>query len=431
MSEPHLITTENNIDDDKEPESSSRMISSPKDIDESQKINEAKREKKLHKKDLEDYKFVIEDEYLSLDECTAMTLGPEAIYQKCFICPFCNPKKDHYFCKFCFYKCHQKCRTIAQAEPRQEDFKGEKHFACYCGYKLKHRPELPQRQEQKMCDLIILDKSLKIGLLFCETHQISICGVCSVECHKRCNVRKYKDNNPGNEHQCMCINENHTSYNELALTFTLDEYQKLGGVAVWPIQILNILFNQKRFEKLSNLFKSMLNKEEISEEKRKKFFPLLELFSNTFNRKFKTLYYEEDIINTFNYDNLLDYIKNIEIDNSDMILLKFRLVSILLFVHLKNDFQITKCLTSIDFVCNNLLERIEYKKILSKKNIFNKSINEKYNLNKLYNKKHKLKKIIINDLCNLMSEGMDVLNIEENEEVFEIVLKFICFMVKK
>ena len=128
MSEPHLITTENNIDDDKEPESSSRMISSPKDIDESQKINEAKREKKLHKKDLEDYKFVIEDEYLSLDECTAMTLGPEAIYQKCFICPFCNPKKDHYFCKFCFYKCHQKCRTIAQAEPKQEDFKGEKHF---------------------------------------------------------------------------------------------------------------------------------------------------------------------------------------------------------------------------------------------------------------------------------------------------------------
>ena len=431
MSEPQLITTDNIIEDDREPESSSRMISSSKDITESQKNSETKKQKKIHKKDTEDYKFIIEEEYLTLDECTAMTLGPETIYQKCFICAFCNPKKEHYICKFCFYKCHQKCRSIAQAEPKQEDYLGEKQFACYCGNKLKHRPELPQRQEQKMCDLIVLDKSLKISSLFCETHQISICGVCSVECHKRCNVRKYKDNNPENEHQCMCINENHTSYNELALKFTLNEYQKLGGVTVWPIQILNILFNKKRFENLSNLFKSMLNKEEISEEKRKKFFPLLELFSNTFNRKFKTLYYEEDIINTFNYDNLLEYIKNIEIDNADTILLKFRLVSILLFVHLKNDFQITKCLTSIDFVCNNLLERIEYKKILSKKNIFNKTINEKYNLNKLYNKKHKLKKIIINDLCNLMSEGMDVLNIEENEEVFEIVLKFICFMVKK
>ena len=49
----------------------------------------------------------------------------------------------------------------------------------------------------------------------------------------------------------------------------------------------------------------------------------MELFSNTFTRKFKTLYYEEDIINMFNYDTLIEYIKNIEIDSPEMILLKF------------------------------------------------------------------------------------------------------------
>jgi hypothetical protein len=64
------------------------------------------------------------------------------------------------------------------------------------------------------------------------------------------------------------MNENHTTYNEIALIFPLNEYQKLCGVAAWPIQILNILFNTKRFENLSSLFKSMLNKEEISEEKK-------------------------------------------------------------------------------------------------------------------------------------------------------------------
>jgi hypothetical protein len=64
------------------------------------------------------------------------------------------------------------------------------------------------------------------------------------------------------------MNENHTTYNEIALTFPLNEYQKLCEVAAWPIQILNILFNIKRFENLSSLFKSMLNKEEISEEKK-------------------------------------------------------------------------------------------------------------------------------------------------------------------
>ena len=256
--------------------------------------------------------------------------------------------------------------------------------------------------------------------------------MCSVECHKKCNVRKYKDDNSQNEHQCLCINENHTTYNELALTFPLNEYQKLSGVAVWPIQILNILFNTNRFEKLSHLFKAIINKEEISEEKRKNFFPLLELFSNTFKRKFKTLYYVDDIVNIFNYNNLIDYIKNIENnDNSDMILVKFRLISILLFVHLKNDFQMTKCLTSIDFACNNLLERIEYKKILMKKNTFTQALNDKYNLNNLYKKNHKLKNLLINDVCDLMSTGIDVINIEENEELFEIGLKFVCFMMKK
>ena len=68
------------------------------------------------------------------------------------------------------------------------------------------------------------------------------------------------------------------------------------------------------------------------------------------------------------------------------------------------------------------MERIEYKKILIKKNIFTKTLNEKYNLNKLYNKNHKLKTLLINGVCGLMSEGIDLLNIEENEEVFEIGL---------
>ena len=430
MSGPELIT-QNNIEQYKEPESSSRMISS-RELTESQK-NEEKKNKKSKKNDInnEEIKFIIEEEYLPFDECTAITLGPVTLFQKCFVCPYCSPKNDHYLCKFCYYKCHQKCRNIEKTDPKQEDFKGEKEFACYCGNKLKHRPIEHQKIDQKICDLIILDTSLEVGQFYCETHQLSICCVCSVECHKRCRVRKYKDNNPQNEPQCLCINENHTTFNEIALTFPLNEYQKLSGVVVWPIQILNILFNQKRFDKLSDLFKSMLNKEEISEEKSKKFFPLLEIFSTTFNRKFKTLYYEERIINTFNFENLMDYIKNIEIDNADMVLVKFRLISILLFVHLKNDFQVTKCLTSIDFICNNLLERIEFRKILQKKNIYTNNINDKYNLNNLFNKKHKLKNIIIEDVCNLMAVGIDSLNIEENEEVFEIGLKFICFAVKK
>ena len=98
MSNPELITTENNNDEEKEPESSSRMISS-RELAESQKNAEDKKQKKNEKNE-EENKFIIEEEYLKLDECTAITLGPEKIFQKCFVCPFCNRKKIIIYANF-------------------------------------------------------------------------------------------------------------------------------------------------------------------------------------------------------------------------------------------------------------------------------------------------------------------------------------------
>jgi len=384
-----------------------------------------------NQKKKDENRFIIEEDYSKFDECTAMNLGPEHIFQKCYICSICSQKKNNYICKYCYYNCHQNCRKIVKREPNKEEFKGEKDFACYCGNKLKHIPDEPQKTEQKECDLIALDASLEAGLYYCKTHQLPICCVCYVKCHVYCDKIKYKDANPNRIQQCLCKHENHTTYNEIALDFPIDKYQKVSGVAVWPIQILNILFNQKKFENLSQLFRGMLNNEKIPNENRREFFPLLELFSKTFNRKFKTLYYEEEIINMFKYESLIEYIKNIKINNPDMIIVKFRLVSILLFVHLKNDFQTTKSLTSIDFICNNILERIEYRKILKKKNIFNKKIHDKYDASKLMESNHELKDIVINDVCHLMTLGINTISIEEYSEDFDIGLKLICFMIKK
>ncbi len=49
-----------------------------------------------------------------------------------------------------------------------------------------------------------------------------------------------------------------------------------------------------------------------------------------------------------------------------MVNLKIKLIFILLFVLLENDFKFTKSLISNDFLCNNLLEKIQYRKILLK-----------------------------------------------------------------
>ena len=128
---------------------------------------------------------------------------------------------------------------------------------------------------------------------------------------------------------------------------------------------------------------------------------------------------------------MIEYIKNIEINNVLMITLKIKLIFILLFVHLKNDFKSTKSLISNDFLCSNLLERIQYRKILMKESIFNKQLNEKYKIKKLIQKENTLKDIILNDVSNLMTLGIDYISIEENEEDFEICLKIICFWIKK
>ena len=401
MIEPNLMENNLNNINDQDPASSSRERI--KDEDPQKEIkkednNKTKENERKGKDKKEKEKFVIELSYLKLEECTAMTLGNEKIYQKCFICPICNPKKNLYICKFCYNKCHQKCRDITGIQKKEEDYRGKKNFACHCGLKLKHEIKDVKKREKKICDLIILDQSLKVGMFFCENHQISICCVCSVECHKKCKIKKYSANNniDQNKRECLCDGENHTNYNEIAFTFPLDEYKKLSGVSVWPIQILNILFNQKRLENVSQLFKSMINKEEISEEQQKEFFPLLELFSSTFNRKFKTPYYVEEIINTFEYEKLIEYIKNIEINSVLMVTLKIKLIFILLFVHLKNDFKYSKTLISNDFLCSNLLERIQYRKILMKESIFNKQLNEKYKIKKLIQKENTLKDIILN-----------------------------------
>ena len=74
-------------------------------------------------------------------------------------------------------------------------------------------------------------------------------------------------------------------------------------------QILNILFSTKSvFQKMSELFIQTMNNTNPDSEINESFFPLLELFSNTLNRKFKTYYYNEELTKMFNYDNVINFL---------------------------------------------------------------------------------------------------------------------------
>ena len=284
--------------------------------------------------------------------------------------------------------------------------------------------------------MVQLDETLDVNMFYCNTHQKTICCVCAVECHKNCQIEKY--NEKENEILlCLCNSEKHTIYNELALTFNLEKYQELSGVRIWPIQALNILFNHKNtFEKMSNLFnivlKNINNKEnEVSKDKLDRFFSLLKLFSSKFLYKYKTYYYHDDLLEMCEFETLVKFINDFDPEDRNSMFIKIRIILLLMNLHIKRDFNMVINLTSVDFLNDYTLERIVYKKILSKPNIYTNLTNRKYNLSNLSSENNIIKKILTTQLFEILEKSSKLLTFNENANEFLIILKFTSCLLKK
>ena len=370
----------------------------------------------------------------SKQSCTSYYFGDESYSQEAYICTICNKHEEKkYMCKYCHEFCHKKCRNTLKEIPKsleKQEYKNIQSFKCYCGTNLKHTFDIKDKKDIISCNMMELDSILGILPNYCSNHNKTICSICSVVCHKDC--IKTKQNNFSNNFSCQCKSDFHSNFNEFALTFPLEQYKKNADIDVWPVQILNILFNRgKTFNKMSNFFFKFISTNiDFNSQKNiaiiNQFKSLLELFSNTFNRKFKTYYYDQQMIHSFEYEKLFSLIKHLEVTNGQNTIIKFRLLFILLFIHLRKDFRIIKSLTSNDFMCNNIFQRLAYKKLLKSKMILNEKINEKYKIREDF----PLKKFALKEVCNLMTKGMLYISVEENQDEFEIGLKLICFMLK-
>ena len=370
----------------------------------------------------------------SIKSCTSYYFGDEIYPQEAYICTICNkPEEDKYMCKFCHEFCHKKCRNTLKEIPKSlvnKEYQKIKSFKCHCGTNLKHTFDIKDKKDIISCNMMELDSILGISPNYCSNHNITICSICSVVCHNECN--KNKQNNYLNNFTCQCKSDFHSNFNEFALSFPLEKYKQNADIDVWPVQILNILFNKgKTFNKMSKFFFKFISTDiDFNSHKNiaiiNQFKSLLELFSNTFNRKFKTYYYDQQMIHSFEYEKLFSLIKHLEVTNGQTTIIKFRLLFILLFIHLRNDFRIIKSLTSNDFMCNSILQRLIYKKLLKSKMLLNEKINEKYKIREDF----PLKKFALQEVCNLMTKGMLYISVEENQDEFEIGLKLICFMLK-
>ena len=373
---------------------------------------------------------------LSRKSCTSYYFGEEPIEQKAFICSVCDTKKRNYMCNYCHSVCHLKCRNTLKEIPKslaRTEFLNIQKFACYCGTYLKHTFDVKDKKDLVACTMMELDSILGIPPYHCYQHNTIVCCICAVVCHKECTVKQEKNYNLNGVLTCQCKSDYHSNFNELALSFPLEQYKKVSNIDVWPVQILNILFYKgKTFNKMSQFFNKSLSLDidfnsETNNAIINKFKSLLELFSDTFNRKFKTYYYDQQMINTFEFEKLFNVIKHLEVNNGQTAIIKFRLLFILLFIHLRKDFRTIKSLTSNDFMCNSVLQRLTYKKLLKSKTILTEKIDEKYRIRDDF----PVKTFALNELCNLMTKGMHFISVEENQDEFEIGLKLICFMLKR
>ena len=410
--------------------------------------NLKKKEKKKEQKRLE--AFSIKTDYLNKKRCTTFYFGSTPIAQKYFECNECIRKKTLKLCEFCYEQCHSVCRAnpVVQdpnqpnakkiiEEERKPNINRTEIFACDCGLTLKHK--LPQKASINIvpCNMMRLDQVLEVPKYHCLTHDISVCCICSKLCHKDCKLADSKDikdnrtnlanpsKNNKNNRKCLCQAKKHNGYSEVILTFQLDEYKNITNVPVWPVQILNILFAHKEeFTKMSELFIDTIQNpnEKIDEY----FYPLLEMFSNTFNRKFKAFYYDEQLIRMFDFDKIINFLFSLETTDEKIALVKFRIIFIILFIHLKKDFDIQKTLTSIDFLSVPIIARLRYKNMIQMPCLMNDN-----NLDKYFKKNNTIiLKLTLNVICELMTKGMNYLKIGENQDEFEIGLKFICFILK-
>ena len=375
-------------------------------------------------------------EYFSKEECTSLYFGHTKIDQKCYICLKCDRKGQNYLCKFCYENCHNNCRPLSKDKLEfllEKEYLNYKLFSCYCGLKLKHLSEKGQNIIKSKCNMMKLDQNLGIGHYECTTHNKIICCICAVICHKQCIINYI--NEIDEELSCECNTDYHSNYNEIALNFPLEQYKKVTHIDIWPIQILNILFSTKSiFNKMSLFFHRTISNEidfikdvKNNEALFNKFENLLKLFSDTFNRKFKTYYYHQEIIEMFPFNDLFNIIKQLKAIDAKSSIIKFRMLFILLFIHLRKDFNTNKSLTSNDFYCYTFLERLKFKNVMKSNKIFSFEINEKYNLN-IYSE---VKKFVLMSICDLITKGMDFVSIEENQDEFEIGLKLISFMLKR
>jgi hypothetical protein len=410
--------------------------------DESPKKNTRNKKKMsvyLQKEKPSNIKFKIES--FEVRECTYLLFGDEELNQPMYNCSTCDPNRTERMCKECYERCHTNCKK----DPKYKSYLGMDSFVCECGKVSKHYiATINANVNLSKCKFRSIDKKINNNYMYkCGEDDKVVCSICYHECHSGCDPNKKTSTKIQEvDDECQCTNDNHSALNEFTFSIKPEEYtQECGLPKLWPVQMLNILFCSDRiYDEMANYIHKNLC--ELTLEVR--FANIVSLLSGIFNSNFKTYYYHPNIMNLFPYEKFVEFLYKFKARNTDEMLLKMRMIFILLFVHVKKDFNLIKTFSISDFMTSTILERLLYKDFILSSNIYTREIHEKYKINTEdfgdVNIEMESENITARDISlkrittkvgNLLAKAIKKCDLVTHQKEFSICLKLISFMLKR
>lgn len=413
-------------------------------------------------------------EKFKLVSCTYTLFGKIAIKQKSYFCIVCDPIRNKKLCKECLITCHKSClnfilynnykisdnkiflnfnidkyvsnvkyNTLNCKLPNNEE-QILNSFICNCGEN-KHIISLKTTnliEKNNNCYLKYIDYSLRdIYKYSCNNcFSKNICKTCYFKCHFNCMLRtkKISLNKYSINYSCDCA----MSYHNNLLLY----YQLLDGITNqlldntdntkinWPIKIFNSLFDSKKIydnllyplNKVYN-YKNILKLCTNTEDTNNSFQQLIIVLVKNINN-LKCLYYFHPSVNKILslyklYNLLRDAFNNF--DSINNLIYLNSLISIIYYIHIKNDFSKIKYYCIKDFLVTNIKQRFEYKLMYKStdnlSNYFNK-IYYKY----IYNKTLLFSLLL---LClDILSKNFEI-NLYNCNNIKDIIINLKLFLI--
>jgi hypothetical protein len=279
-------------------------------------------------------------------------------------CPKCDPLKHQAMCEWCLQNCHKQCIG-------NEYITGEmSNFVCMCHKNFTHKIQPTQEiiaekeNDSKVCLYSVFQGKFNNNIFYkCTSCKAVLCSLCRAycKCPDYCNAEFEESSSTAGQCSCSCLPDRHLHSGTYFMDINEDIKKCCSGVnLVNPFQLLS-LFLEKGLMK--NLVKQLTTpKIDINYYYQLTFEmqSLPQLIRNFFKYRKYLFYLPKILTELYPYETIYLYMNKLKakaLHPSESFTLFYQ-PYMLLYVHLKQDFQNIKKLSTRDLLNSSIEERL-------------------------------------------------------------------------